>query len=540
MSRSNSNTNRTNANRGSRPSKSQNSQKKIGKTKFQTGEQPVVQRGEVVMDKLTHNNPAYYNKNALDYNDTMAIPWFKIIGNRTGMEKAIPESLLEENGPGTSIREHKFPTIMAIDVVPSIGACDGSALNPVNKCFTMMFNELAAKTANANIGFQMPDLAMYLTSMSSVQSLIAYAKKVLGTTNFWRTKNISYPMALTSAHGFRWNEISQSRTNFVTMLNDLIRMFNSMRVPHFTEVFDRQYAMFNSVFVDEDDDFGQIYTFRPRGFYKYVDTEMKCVWTPCDYLGEASSSSFTRLLGEIEDALKAWYQSDDYRLINGALLRAYGDVPSYVIETATVDGDIAPTTDKYFLLQIMNMDIIPYSDLSNLDIAQHSTTVGGLITWQPICTNPALPSASMDHFLRIYNANVTLDDNCEMTRLCTVWQETADGIWTLQSSGTELIVGITLFEVDSSSFGGSSVARITSNFEYFKGNDNISSSALLQAFRYLPFLPVATSLSESDVSLQGCLGDIYNYTCLPNNVLSRMHEVALYSIWKPSIVAKVY
>lgn len=461
------------------------------------------------------NDPAYYNKYPNDYKNSMDYPWFKIISR--------PLSIMAETGdPEIGPLQISLPQIMRIGYAPTIGRATQST-DPVNKCFNIVMADLYAKTTGASLGFQAADLAMEQVSLASLIGAVGQLKRALEVTDFWITKNQIYPKALLSSMGYSWEDLTTNKAVYVTKLNALIHQLNSMQLPKFLDVPQLYYTRSHSVYTDEDSEYGQIYYFWQEGFYKYEDTNMKAVFTKFSDkpITPWTGSLWRTHLQQVQDAVDAWYNSSDFYTINGALLRAYKSSALITLDDATTDNIINPGTDKSMLMQIMNMDI--GVDLTSLDITQAPSK-------NAILCSPHSEFHGGTRVIRWFDSdeNITIDDKCEMTRLCVATD--ANGV--VLSCGVDLISTIELFALDPNNY------TKAKSFGFVKQEVRVQDDAttgslwpaiLCNNFRYQP----RVSLYHDKVSTATLMGDVYNYTTISTNMIDNMNTVAMYSIWKP-------
>ena len=504
-------------------------------------------RAQTDMSKVTDNALEYYNKYPTDYNAAFNFPWFKVMGT------PIPYDEIISGIPGAAtykVGNSRLPNTMIINYVPGPGVC-ADVQDPANRTFAMIMADLYAKTSGASLGFNSAQLAMQLTSITSILNAIGEAQRALSCTEFWKTTNANYPRGLVRALGFNWEDLTQNKANYVTRLNSIIHMFNNMQVPAFIDIYNRQYTLASNLYVDEDDDFGQVYAFRQKGIYNYVFASANkvqyCEFTPYAY----SEVNFDTFLDLIQNALFKWVNSDDFYKVNGALLRAYKDAPTITVPDSEISTVIAPSKPDHILMQIMNCDILGEDIIDGLKI--YENVVKNVIYFQPTFGRVAdgykdsYPHLANKRLLRLFDPNPTTDVNCEATRLLTKLgivdkhivtpdgEDTTTQYYGVQSMQSELITSIDICTIGDD-YSSNEIVSIKGNVLDIMAAgkfNNISIAMSVMPFRYLPpIYVVSNSDGANEIGYISTMGDWYNYTTVDDTVVDNMNRVALLSMWQ--------
>ena len=533
MAKTNSKDTRRTANKGSQ----KGSSKALNK-RDKAPQKPTKYSDHVLVNKY-ENDPRYYNKYLTDYNAAMNFSWFNIIGR--------PVTCQGNGKYGDKVESTiAIPQIMRVDFDPTIGKATMST-DPINKCFGLIMAEVLAKTSTSDLGFQTADLAMEQICLATVCSLIGQLQRALQSTDFWITHNITYPKALLSSMGYDWDDLVNNKPKYQLKLNSIIHQVNVMLIPKFMDVIDRYYSMTNSIFVDEDDAYGQIYYFWQRGIYYYDDTQFKATYTKLPETKTSDSLFYDHLL-IAEKAINLWYGSSDYYRINGALLRAFKDAEILKLADYQLTDTINPTVSKTFMQQLMNMDIL--GDMEDLDITQDAAKNSLICEPRVEVDSLVYGGTPTRHFIRSFDPDqsITIDDKCEMTRMCAYVSsavqetETKKYYCYLESCGTDIVASVRIYSVDANNYAQSNLmATYRSNCIFVDNSMQGSASQLasafcLQPFRYIPRMSVFWYEQDSSVTMYW-LGDLYNYTHITNEQISQMNTVAMYSMWKPSLPA---
>lgn len=493
----------------------------------------------------------YYNKYATDFETAFNNPWFKVVGTDIAWNDIL--TVCAHQNASQKLDAAKVPSIMKISYVPGPGICE-NANDPANRTFAMLMADLYAKTSGASLGFDNAQLGMQMTSLTSIMNRIGEAQRALECTDYWATKNASFPRALISALGFDYNDLVKNKPIYVSRLNSIAHAFNNMEIPSFFDVYKRQYTLASNVYLDEDSEFGQMYVFVQAGHYEYDFENFECKFI-------RSGPPYVNMglvLDKIEAALFKWINSSDFYKVNGALLRAYKDASTIVVPDVSVTDVIKPSKPDHILMQIMNMDIVGRVTNDSLNIKQN--VVKNMLYWQP-CLRLGLEDISTPShnymrkkFIRLFTDSPSKDDNCELSRLSNTqgivnfhYVNHTDGTdatvkaWGITSMQSEIVEEITIYKPSADFTQAAEVVTIDSNI--LSTNAGASSSVTdqimaVQPFRYIPplFYVYGGKNSEGVYTSQNIavLGDLYNYTVLDEEVLKNQNTVALLSIWRPT------
>nr|QIR30720.1 putative capsid protein [Chicken picobirnavirus] len=503
--------------------------------------------------KCVDNAIEYYNKYPTDFDTAFNFPWFQVMGtpiDYTNITSGFSKTLGKVENAST-------PSIMRIKFVMGPGICE-NAYDPANRTFAMIMADLYAKTSGASLGFNNAQLAMQMTSLTSIINMIGIVQRALSCTEFYKTVNVNYPRSLLAAMGFDYDQVVANKAISVNRLNSLIHMFNNMQVPSFLDIYKRQYTLCSNVYVDEDDEFGQVYFFQPAGYYKYDFENFKAKWVDLTY----GNTDVDIVLDAIRDALYSWVNNDDFYKVNGALLRAYKDVPTIIVPDSSVNDVITPAKPDHIIDQIQNMSIIKL-DHNTLDIQQNVEK--NLVYWQPCIPKedgdlaPGTRGSMGKAIIRLFKDYPTNEDNCEATRLMAYTAEVAyhtvdisagtdtvelrQGIYSMQS---EVVDSVEIYKVSADYTDVSVLATIRSNYipVYAPAQlttwpttsiESLKTIVAVQPFRYIPTLISRITMEGGVTTNMFMLGDLYNYTYIDRKVLYNMNTVALLSLWRPTV-----
>lgn len=510
-------------------------------------------RTPVDITKVTTNDPAYYNKNKFEYEQSTKIPWDKVFGDIVPFSDLVynkAESTTTWKGHSYEGVNQSFPCIMAMDFVPGPGYC-GNPQDPVNRAFTQLIGDIYSRTTGGDLGYQEADLAMFLTSTSSIACLIAHLSRALRASSFWISRNITYPRALLPAMGYFYADLAKNINTYAARLNACIRAFNNMKMPNFLDIYPRQFALCNNVYVDEDSAFGQVIFFKPVGVYKYIDTRSSCVWTELpSFTSTETIPLMEKDLGLLEEIISLWYKSSDLFRINGSLQRAYKESSFLTIPEFSTAETLNPVLDRNIMLQVMNASILDYNkiDASSLDIIQDP--VQNVVYWKPMTKPGETFDVSHDvTLLRAYDETVSADDNMEMTRLLvmpTTKVNLANPSLTVDdcvNCGPELVVGVNVVTYDREQDFNTGFTRRANNMLVdltaafpLPAWSELQGAIASSNIRYFPTTLIGYltkyGTDPAEFSSITLLGDLYNYTYFTSTQWKQLQTTAMYSLWK--------
>lgn len=485
-------------------------------------------------DSYRSNDIGWWNKSPM-YSDVTRVPFNQIYGSPLYLRTdGINPTLFEDVGC------IYLGGIMSIDIVPTIGtAIDGN--DAVNRAFNSLFGELYSKTTGTP-PIQQMDVAMFITSLSSVACLIGYLKRALGVSQLYSNQNYNYPTELLTAMHIDPTTVIGWQDEIRYKLNDLILNFNNLKVPDIMDIYVRQYALVHNVYCDEDDVQAQLYVFNPRGYYKYIDTATpaKLAWTNFTYSGERFTMDVNDVIAAANACLEAWRNSSDLGLICGTIQRAFSETVTISLDYVNPTDVVIPTIDRNIMWQINNMNIVRVLDL---DITQDP--VLNILKFDPTPYRPTdTPLYTDSYLLNSFDGTTTDEFIMESTRLKSFRDPDTDVIY----FNTEIVVGCSIHYVTDVE---GTIARGSYDIDSTELIDvgttpagNITVMLMVQAlasqFKYRPMTTVwYRDTTQSPKFRLFCnFGDLYRYTTVTGQALYGIHRCALQSIYKLFIGGK--
>ena len=488
-------------------------------------------RSSVDLDSIRTNDISYWNKTS-GFSNVSKFNWDLIVGN----PRKVSATVIPNAATPKSAEVLNPAQVMALHFVLGPGWASNTN-DGVNRALSQIMSHIRASLSTSNIGFETADLGIFFASTSSIACNIGFAKRVLECYDCWKDRNYVYPRALLKAQGFEYEDIRDNINQYAARLNAAIDLYNNLSIVDAFDIYDRQYSMAHNVFMDEDSEYGQVYMFIPDNYYTYSDTTKpsKAVYSPF-----SGFTDFGTLLTIIEGALESWRGSSDLYNINGTILRAFKDTPKQSIPYYEMHTKVDPVVDRAFLMQIMNCSIVGPLDAGNgqLDITQDPTTQN-YVKWQPKAilsgANPRPIADASAQVLRLFENDITEDDNMELTRLVNFINGTNA---LLEDCGAEIITQIELYSYDTVTDTIKQALIDRNLLDFIKGDADLEAHlralAFISPFRYIPCLHLMYHESESVLGdYLGIAGDVYNWMLYTKEDWKQLQFVAMQSYWKP-------
>lgn len=481
-------------------------------------------------DSVRGNDINWWNKSPM-YPDVTRVPFNRVYG--AGVTKRfVPDVSAVDVDMNARL---KMGGIMAIEYVPSIGTSLTSR-SAVNRAFNSLFGELYAKTTGTP-PIQQMDVAMFITSLASVATLIAMMKRALGVSQLYSNWNYNFPRNLLRAMRFDPDTVIGWQDELRYALNDCILNFNNLKVPDIMDIYVRQYALAHNVYCDEDDVTSAMYVFNPKGYYKYLDTSTPAMLKWCSL--DAESFDAKDVIGAINDCLEAWRNSSDLPLICGSIQRAFSETQTISLDYVTESDVVIPTVDRNIMWQINNMNVVAFEETS-LDITQDPVNNYLIFDPAPLHDIPNfLSCGGWDYFLNSYDGNISDEFIMEATRLIVFPGEETGGAPMVP---TEFVTNIKVWYSGQMpgghpTFGNVSVPYIImyeGNIEPTYINEFITMLGVLSQFKYHPYVYVLArdKVGEGQYRCLAQIGDVYKMTTITDYALEGLHKAATQSVYK--------
>lgn len=449
-----------------------------------------------------------------------------------------------------------IPGVMALDWAPSVGVSN-QATDPAS----VACKEIYAKVRDAYSGSldaDAPDFMMYLMSLDSIFSYIAWLKRIYRVMNTWTPDNYVVPDVLLSAMGLGNTTVQNLRANRTQLwqaINTLVLQSRKFTCPAIMDVFNRHYWMSDNVYTDAGTINSQFYIFNLKKVFQYA-----AVPIPGDSAGNTAAGltmldvprgnnveAFLNFGLSLINALVAW---DDAYTINGYLARAFQGVPQFQVAELELDERLTPVYEEEVLTQIENSRTVTMGGSwtngqnSGMTVAQNPLT-------NAVISNPTITvgvASTVDYgalykggytrppILSIRSDAPTVADSVIASRLqaITDTSKPASGNnWTLKiKCGTEVPIAWRMLTGSVNASGSVVYGDIQYRQDIVSTDGTIPSGLLYQIlnvpqFDWHPFAVITVQGDGSTVT--GFMGDTHNTTTITFKDLENLHTVCLYS-----------
>ena len=481
--------------------------------------------------KTTFNDPSWYASSAQLLKDSASLSF----NNPTGVKIDVGMDYLGNTTkwPGG----HSAPGVMALTawLCPGISKDNSSAVNIAARNIYSFVRH--ANSGHAN--YDAPDLMLYLLAMDNIYALYNWCKRLYGVMSSYSVYNRYQPEALVTAMGANFDDYLEHIADLRFYINSLCNKINTLAVPSVMPYFVRHSWLFSNIYTDGESEKAQAYLFKPRGFYKYVETEGQGKLN----LLLLDVSTFDKLRAYFNEILAAVVESEDMNIMSGDIRKAYGDSGLFTVTEVAEGYTIAPVYNEEVLSQIHNSTILgSNTSANNITVTIDTNT----IIWNP---NFKAPSAgwSGNRILNMNKQNVEPADVMVATRLMnsvineqTTPEDPAHVSFNLESCGSEVLTGATIYYYGYNSSNTWSLQTL--NFDsvlMFQEEAGVEFAmaelALIEKFDWHPCIwltahhGTASSIVMQNVDYVSFAFDLDNYTVVDNLTLGKMHDTAILS-----------
>jgi len=443
------------------------------------------------------------------------------------------------------------PGVMSIDWTPSIGTSENST-DPASLVARELYTKVRS-SFSSSLDAQAPDFVIYLTCLDSIFSYIATLKRIYRTLVAYNPDNYATPDVLLSAMGLsEWERdfLSEHRTEFFGIINELILMVRKFRCPGEFDIFNRHYWMNDKVFSDDASLNSQFYVFRQAYYYQYKELKTphgvpaagaSTVKSP---FGGTNSNTVNVAFSFGKRLIQSLSDWDDAYTINGYLERAFMNAPYFTVDDLQMDETLDISYEPEVLLQIENIHTLQVAgsetmEYNNLEISQDPLT--NSIIYKPIVRlaadgDPVTRGMdTLNPVLNVRSPAPTLVDTIVASRLhVNINIENAeldDGNYQYSVvCGTELPGAITIwrneFTQKDSTYGWVSHKPF---YSYIYSTGNLTDIIDIAAFDWHPQVYLFNDDDEYKYVVP--VFDVHNITTMNQAALANIHRVCVLSEW---------
>ena len=490
---------------------------------------------DIVYGQDGGNDPSYWNKNPLLTRDAANISLFTAAG--VHMDNYYPAY----SGSPFNTNRTRFPGVMALYMVPTYGISVEEEASVLNVAARNLYSFVRhANSGHSN--YDSPDLMCYLLAMDSIRYLYKFACRTYGIMQTVSPMNRYLPNTLYRASGF--SQLAQDVSNMPslrTRLNNLAIKINSLYLPKAIDVFKRHEELFTYVYQDSPEAKAQIYIMRPAGYYRWDETTMpaKLRWIE---LNSSSMTSLSDVINQIETALSAVLTSEDFQIMSGDILKAFGDARLEVVPGIDETYSVTPIYNAEMLMEFENATILGNagSSLKNLDITQNPNT--GVLIAAPYYES-SVAGVMTPQYLNFHKEAVEPLDVLTATRMKVLFEneqyDAADKKWrsVIKHVGTEICTRALIWTINDAT-GEPAIDVDMGTFSAHATNvaeeKDLHLLASISKFDWAPFIYVlqySDATSEASYANTDVVGDFDNYALTDGDVIANCHAVALTSAY---------
>lgn len=491
--------------------------------------------------KSRSNDVSWYSASTQLLADAASIPFSWATG-----------SPIDMNIPGIEAPT-TIPGIMTMDLWPSYGVMQ-DATSPINMAATKMYSFIRHANSGSK-NYDAPDLMLYIMSMSELYSAINWAMRAYGVCSLYATKNRYFPKALLQAMGISYEGLIDNLASFRYGINLIISKAASLVVPGDMPIFRRRAFAFQNLYIESSNVKDQVYFFNPKAFFKF-NFDVDGGFLEPEILPE-SQLSWKDILNILNNMLDRLLLNEDINIMSGDILKAYGDnviKVSYMPETYSV----VPVYDVTVLEQFKNATVFDYQNLI-LDNIRQDAIKRNLVCnnyWHPVSDRSSgVTEANQRTFEQpVYKGYRVLSTNgtgtpaevMENTRLMVALNKTGieeePGTQKMKFkliSGTDIACGLQIWTYDFTGQGQAILSHTNYMYAYAPDSavskmNGIHSLCDIKQFYYAPAAHIVF-LEESYQYRMLCY-DWNNFAIIDNNLLYKLHETALMSLFNVSSV----
>lgn len=463
-----------------------------------------------------------------------------------------------------------------------VGILPGVSLqyqSPLNLAAQNIYSYVRYMNSGAK-NYDPQDLMLYLMSLDSAYACWNFFKRIYGLVRSYSQSNWYSPRTLVETAGVDFQSVKDNLADFRMYLNVVAAKLMSFCTPATMPIFIRHSWIFSNVWADASNPKAQLYQFSPMYFYQYQETtnpqggQLKpipfCTFSDINAQypshQNVSQMNVSQMKSYLDGLITSLSLSEDIGVMSGDILKAYGQSKLFKLSPVVEDYIVTPTYNEEVLNQIHNSTIVAShykaSDIDSCVITQN-VDAGTLVC------NPVFQGDRMEFHSVLVNTQkttVTPADTMVNTRLTATWVDSVAGATPTKhftACGTEFVymAGMTFIDYTDTTrkpfvytfkshplFQSVHVPTGTTatGATLSKTLDNVTGSAvelqemqtLLSQFDWAPLvLPVietvkfsaANTVISREYRFVGIMGDVSNWTIIPDNNLANLHLTAVMS-----------
>lgn len=451
--------------------------------------------------RSTANDPMWYMYNPQLVLDTCNLPFSRPFGGRIDIFHNFATTHLGGMDPNAKI--HGEPGLYSYRVKPSYGENTNihSSLNVAAQALYTHVRVINSGRKN----YDPVDLMLYVMAIADIYSFIVWCQRIYGYAFMYSQRNFYIGKELLISNGMDPDNVIDNLANFNAWINMFISKISAWVIPGDMHIMHRRAFMYGSLYLENDHDNikDALYQFIPDGFYKFgLDSGSKgCLtYEKIDYNTPFSLDDLKAIGNNL---LSNIYGDEDFAIISGDILKAYGD---NIVGLAPIPNDfyVIPVYDKYVLTQMHNAVVC-----NTVRTAANNASYQWLTPDNVVVPYGNIYQSTNGILLSKEGAVVKEDDNGGAKVFLNIYKDPVIDICERQPTpedvieATRLIIGVT-------SYAGQSTEAGYAVRDVYSGSDIIT-AVVIRKGNWQPDISKVTYTNitlTSNVVNSGAIGDI--------------------------------
>lgn len=286
--------------------------------------------------------------------------------------------------------QYSAPGIMALYFEPTVGYAD-SAVSGINIAARRLFG-FVRKANSGSTNYDYPDLMQYIIAMDSVHMFHNFLCRLYGVMYNYSKTNRYYPVNLVQAMGVSYDDLKDHIPDLRAYINLNAARLSSLVVPKSISYYARHQWMVDGYYIDSDTAKAQSYMYVPAAYYKwnegtsttapgYCESKRFLPWYSADQFDATNLLTFENLTAFGDKLLNPIIGSQDFAIMGGDILKAYGEGNVMVAGTIDENYVVLPSYSKEVLSQFENATV--YSAMTVNKVVENATLNAGYLVSRP-------------------------------------------------------------------------------------------------------------------------------------------------------------
>lgn len=329
------------------------------KPRRRSASNPAVSTDSIESNGKVMNNPNYYFTDPTLAAQATSISFNTFLGTEDVY-----------SGGGAYAVNHT-PTVMAINLNPTAGPMDPlySASSGINMAGRKLYNRLSsinAKTTN----YAPQDLITLMLALGSILEYVSFIRRCFGLAFTTSYRNRFVPKEIIKIMGLDADDFFKNLAAYRLEFNTLMNLLQKVPFPANIAYFEKCATLYDHVWTDSEDmAIAQLYVFIPYSVWKFNEaysdqgTGLNTVEL---HAIPASAKPMSDYLDILSQMIEALVTSSTLNFVYADILNlaAKENIPLYQVQFLPENYMVLPEYNAEALLQIHNMSIVGYPNLT--------------------------------------------------------------------------------------------------------------------------------------------------------------------------------